>query len=277
LGIKKVILGISDLKNLFQSIKANYSIDFLNYALSSLKRRVERFMHSYFISSIDELIHRLEKDDSFFEMFLKSMLVDETEMFRDPEFWIEFKNIVLKKYRYATEIRVWIPDANSGEELYSLQIILAQLNLHEKSSVYITTMNDLNIEQIKKASFDQKKMETNVANFERFDEGGDLNQYFSTKANASILSSELMTNVKIEKHHMFSDEPPGIFDIVLFRNKLLYYNSQLRIEALKKLTASIRPGGYINIGIKELLDYPSWENDYLILSESEKIYKKILK
>jgi len=234
-------------------------------------------MHSYFISSIDELIHRLENDQSFSDMFLKSILVDETEMFRDPEFWAEFKNTVLKKYRYATEIKVWLPDVNSGDELYSLLIILDQLNLNEKSNVYASSMSGLNIDILKKASFDQKKMETNTANFERYEEGGDLNKYFTLKGNVSVFNLELMANVKVDQHHLISDDTPGIFDIVIFRNKMLYYNPQLRIEALKKLTPSIRPGGYISIGIKELLDYPSWEDDYNILSESEKIYKKILK
>ena len=277
MGIKKVILGISDVKNLFQSLKANYSIDFFDYALSSMKRRIESFMHSYFLSSIDELIHRLEKDTSFFEMFLKSILVDETEMFRDPEFWDEFKNIVLKKYRYATEIKVWVPEANSGEELYSLLIILDQLNLLERSNIYVSSMSVLNIEKIKKASFDQKRMEINVANFQRFEEGGNLNQYFTLKGSTSILNPELMSVVRVEKHNIFAEESTEIFDIVLFRNKMLYYNPQLRIEALKKLTKHLRPGGYISMGVKELLDYPSWENDYIVFSESEKIYKKILK
>ncbi len=277
MGIKKVILGISDIKNLFQSVKAKFSVDFQNYALSSLKRRVEKFMNNYFLSNIDELIIRFEKDRSFFEMFIKSILVNETEMFRDPEFWFELKNVVLKKYRYATEIKIWLPETNSGDELYSLQIILEQLNLAEKTSIYISTLSELNITVIEAASFDQKKMEINVANFERFEEDGNLEEYFLKQGNLSKLNTEFNSKVTIEKHNLFTNENPGVFDIVLYRNKMLYFNPQLRIDALKNLTTSIRPGGYIAVGIKESLDYPLWENDYTVLSESERIFKKILK
>ncbi len=277
MGIKRIILGISDIKNLFQVVNARYSLDFSNYALSSLKRRVEKFMGNYFITNIDELINRLDKDENFFEMFLQTILVEDTEMFRDPEFWFEFKNNVLKKYRYATEIKIWIPDINSGDELYSLQIVLEQLNLAEKTSIYASTTSELNIEKIKRGSFDQKKMEINAANFERFEEGANLNEYFQQQGNASFLNSVFHSRLIIEKHNLFIEKPLSVVDIILFRNKMLYYNPQLRIDALKILTSAIRPGGYIAVGIKETIDYPSWENDYVVLSESEKIFKKILK
>jgi chemotaxis protein methyltransferase CheR len=277
LGVKRVILGVSDIKNLFQVVNAKYSLDFSNYALSSLKRRVEKFMGNYFITNIDELINRLDKDGNFFELFLQTILVDDTEMFRDPEFWFEFKNNVLKKYRYATEIKIWVPDINSGDELYSLQIILEQLNLAEKTSIYASTMSGLNIEKINRASFDQKKMEINVANFERFEEGANLNEYFQQQGNVSFLNSTFNSKLTVEKHNLFIEKPISVFDIVLFRNKMLYYNPQLRIDALKILTSAIRPGGYLVVGIKEMIDYPSWENDYVVLNESEKIFKKILK
>jgi chemotaxis protein methyltransferase CheR len=277
LGLKKVILGISDVKSLFQAVKTSQSIDFSNYALSSLKRRVEKFMDSYFLSNIDELINRLSKDNIFFGMFLQAILVEETEMFRDPEFWSELKNIVLKKYRYATEIKIWLPDINSGEELYSLQIILEQLNLAEKTTVFVSTLSSLNAEKIKKAVFDQKKMEINIANFERFEEGANLNEYFQQKGTISELNVNFQSKLVVEQHNLFNDRVLGVFDLVLFRNKMLYYNPQLRFDALKIITSCIRPGGYIAVGIKELLDYPLWENDYIVLSDSEKIYKKILK
>ncbi len=277
MGIKRIILGVSDIKNLFQAVNATYSLDFSNYALSSLKRRVEKFMGNYFITNIDELVNRLDKDGNFFELFLQTILVEDTEMFRDPEFWSELKNNVLKKYRYATEIKIWMPDINSGDELYSLQIVLEQLNLAEKASIYASTMSELNIEKIKRASCDQKKMEINVANFERFEEGANLNEYFQQQGNVSFLNSIFNSRLTIEKHNLFIEKPVSIFDIVLFRNKMLYYNPQLRIDALKILTSAIRPGGYIAVGIKEMIDYPAWENDYVVLSESEKIFKKILK
>jgi chemotaxis protein methyltransferase CheR len=94
ISIKRTILGISDLKTLFQSIKSKYSIDFSNYAISSFKRRLEDFMDHYHIQNFDDLIHRIENDKDFFKLFISFQMVDTTEMFRDPEFWEELKDII---------------------------------------------------------------------------------------------------------------------------------------------------------------------------------------
>lgn len=275
-NIKRTILGVSDVKNLCQSIKVKYTIDLFNYALSSLKRRVEVFMYKNFITSIDELIHRIENDNKYFEIFINSIQVDSTEMFRDPEFWDELKNLVLKKYRHATELKIWLPDTNSGEEFYSLQIILQQLDLFDKANVLITTVSGKNIEKIKKAVFDNKKMEINTANFQRFEEGGSLNGYFLKNPKYYTLKPQLLENLSIEQHDIVCSDVTGVYDIVLFRNKMLYYNTQLKNDVLKKLTGIVRPGGYLIVGVKESVDYPGWEKDFQIFSESEKIYKKIL-
>jgi len=275
-GLKRAVLGISDLKNLFQSINYCYADDYSNFALSSLKRRIEDFMFGFHLLSIDDLIHKLEKDKSFYELFSRSILVDTTEMFRDPEFWDEMKNLVLKKYRYAENIKIWIPDCNSGDEMYTLQIVLDELKLMDKSKAYVTTSSEFNVERILKATVEQKKMETNIANFDRYMEGGKLLNYFVVKANASILKPELLENVDIEKRNILKDEISGAYDFILFRNKMLYYNPQLKNEILKKLTATLKPGGYIAVGIKESIDYPMWEKDYLIISDSERIYKRVM-
>ncbi len=276
-GLKKTILGISDMKNLFQSLNNTYSLDLSNYALSSLKSRVEDFMLNYHFSSIDELIHKVESDLSFFQMLLNKVLVETTEMFRDPEFWNFLKINILSRTNYQNDLKIWIPECNSGEELYTLQIIIHQLNLQQKSKVCLTTLSALNIERISKASLEIKKMEINSANFERYQEQGKLEEYFSNKSNSFKLNPEYIENTEIISHNLFTDKIPGIFDLIIFRNKMLYYNPSLKIDALKILNTALKPGGYIAIGIKESLDFPAWEQEYIVVSESERIYKKVIK
>jgi len=275
-GVKRIVLGISDLKNLFQSIKSKYSIDFYNYALSSFKRRLEDFMDNYRLNNFDDLIHKFETDKEYFQLFLDFQMVDTTEMFRDPEFWSELKVILQSRFQYVQEIKVLIPDCNSGEELYTFQIINSQAEYTKKTKVLLTTFNQSNIERIVSGQQDVKKMETNIANFERFQEGGNIMEYFMGKTNHSIILPELIENTEIQVHNLVSDEIPGIYDIILFRNKMLYFNPQLKIEVLKKLDSVLKPGGYIAVGVKESVDYPAWEQNYSLISESERIYKKKL-
>lgn len=273
----RITVGISDLKTLYQSINNNYSIDFSNYALSSLRNRIEDFIDRYRLTSIEELILKIETDKSFFQLFLKNILVDTTEMFRDPDFWVFLRIHIFSKFVNRNDYKFWIPDCNSGEELYTLQIITNQLNLQDKTYVFITSLCPLNIDRISDAHIDGKKMEISTANFERYQGSTSLNDYFIVKGNENILKPELIDNVEIVEHNLFLDDPPGIFDFIIFRNKMLYYNSTLKIESLKKLHSALKPGGFLALGIKESLDYPGWERDFSIVSESERIYKKSTK
>jgi chemotaxis protein methyltransferase CheR len=275
-GTKRIVLGISDLKNLFQSIKSKYSIDFYNYALSSFKRRLEDFMDNYRLHNFDELIHKFETDKEYFQLFLDFQMVDTTEMFRDPEFWFELKGILLSRFQYVQEIKVLIPECNSGEELFTFQIINSQIEYIKKTKVLLTTFSQSNVERILKGQQDGKKMETNIANFERFEEGSNLVDYFTNKTNISTIAPELLENTEIQVHNLISEDLTGIYDIILFRNKMLYYNPQLKIEVLKKLDSVLKPGGYIAVGVRESVDHPAWEQNYSLISESERIYKKKL-
>jgi len=274
IGFKRIVLGITDLKTLFQSIKSKYSMDFSNYALSSFKRRLEDFIEAYHLRNFDELIHKFENDKDFFQLFVSFQLVDTTEMFRDPEFWVEFKDIVYKKFQYSQELKVLIPDCNSGEELYTFQILNSQLQFADKTKVFVTTLIDDNIDRIVSGQQEGKKMEMNIGNFERYQENGKLLDYFSTRLNVSTLLPGLLQNIDIKKHNLVTDDIDGLYDIILFRNKMLYFNPQLKIEVLKKLDSVLKHGGYIAVGIKESIDQPSWEHNYSIASESERIYKK---
>jgi len=276
-GTKRIILGITDLKNLFQSIKIKYELDLSNYALSSFKRRLEEFMQYYHMHNFDELVHKVEIDHEFFQLLISWQGVESTEMFRDPEFWYELKNLVLNRYKNAAEISVWIPDSVSGEELYTFLIVCKHLEYLEKIRVIITCLSATNIEKIQKGNQDFKKMEINHGNYERFEAGQDLSEFFISKANLMQFDLSMFRSIEIKQHNLFSDKIPGVFDLILFRNKMLYYNPQLKIDALKKIDSALKPGGFIAIGIKETLEYPAWEEDYTLFSESEKIYKKILK
>jgi chemotaxis protein methyltransferase CheR len=274
IGTKRIVLGITDLKTLFQSIRSKYSYDFSNFALSSFKRRLEDFMESYHVNNFDELIHKFENDVNFFNMFMAFQLVESTEMFRDPEFWLELKDLIQKKFNSFHEIKVLIPDCNSGEELYTFQIICSQIQYIEKTKVLVTTFTEEHIEKILKGQQDGKRMEVNTANFERYQEGGNLMEYFTNRLNNSFFMPEFLKNAEINQHNIISDSIPGIYDIIIFRNKMLYFNPQLKIEVLRKLDSVLKPGGYIAVGIKESIDHPSWEQNYSIISESERIYKK---
>jgi chemotaxis protein methyltransferase CheR len=251
-------------------------IDFSDYALSSLKRRVENFMKRFHFKDIDELTHKIIKDEYFYELFLKDILVDTTELFRDPEFWIELKRVVFFKFRKLNSIKIFIPESNSGEDLFSLLIMLSNEELLNKTEITLGSLSKLNIEKIQKATIETKKMEVNIANFEKIYENGNISDFFQEKGHVVKLKKELFKNVNIIEQNFFSDEISGIYHLILFRNKTIYYNPQLKMKALKILKKYLISGGFIVLGIKEKLDFPDYNKEFETISETEKIYKKII-
>jgi len=233
-------------------------------------------MLKFHFVNIDELIHKVSTDDYFYGLFLKEMLVDTTELFRDPEFWQELKLSVLTKFKNYEDIKILIPECNSGEELYTLLIILDQLNMLEKVKISVTSLSPLNVERIKNAAIESKKMEVNGANFERYDENGNIFDFFIKKGPVAKLNADLFKNVEIIHHNLFEDKLDEIYSLILYRNKIIYYNQQLKTEALKKLSSYLKTGGFITIGIKETIEFPGVEREFVVVSDSEKIYKKAI-
>ena len=272
--MNRLIIGISDLKTLILNIKTKKDVDFSNYALSSLKRRVESFMLRFHFQNIEDLIHKINNDENFYELFLKDILVDSTELFRDPEFWRELKVYVLHKFKFSEEIQILIPECNSGEELYTLLIILDQINMLDRVKIFLTSLSHLNVEEIKNAAIELKKMEVNSANFERFYENGNIFDFFIKKGPIVKFNTDLFKNVEMIRHNLFEDELPGVYNLILYRNKTIYYNQQLKIEALKKLSNSLKTGGFLAVGIKETIEFPGVDKEFVVISESEKIFKK---
>lgn len=272
----RLVIGISELEEIILNIKLYKGIDFSDYAYSSLKRRIENFMLQFNFVNVDELIHKINKDNYFFDLFLESILVDTTEMFRDPDFWKVLKINVLKRINTKERINVLVPECNSGEELYSLLIVLEQLGLIDKTKVCVSSLSDLNVQRIKNAAIELKKMEINSANFERFDENGNIFDFFRDKGTVAKLKASLLGNVEIIQHNLNSEVFVDVFDLILYRNKTIYYNQHLQSQVFKKLAGYLSVGGFIAIGIKEAFVFNGMQRMFSMHSESERIYKKIV-
>jgi len=269
-------ISISDYKILIHSIKENYSIDFSDYSLGSLKRRIELFSTKYYFDTINELIYRLNNDKKFFQLFLKTILVDSTEMFRDSEFWIELKELITEKSKTNTDLKIWLPYCNSGEELYSLLILLDKLKLISKTNIVVSSLSPVLIKRIQEASLEIKSMELNNANYERTNIGRNLLDLFIKKTYYYELNRKLFLNTEINQYNIVLEEVNDKFDIILFRNKMLYFNKQLSNKIMIKLKNSLKYNGLLALGVKENINYSGYEKDFSKISNSEKIYTKKL-
>jgi len=273
----EVKIGISEYRNIISAINDVYKIDFSEYALSSLKRRFEKALQLYSFPTADLLINKITSDAQFFENFLRDIAVETTEIFRDPSMWKELKEIILPRYKNEDELKIWIPEITTDDELYSLLIILYDTELLPISKIYATSVSSKILDNAKRGHIDIKRMEVNIANFKRLEGSSNINQYFIQEEKKAIFRQSLLENVRFLKHDIINDPPPLLgFRLVLFRNRMLYYNPQLQSKIIAKINNSIIPGGYFIIGINETIEGFTTTEKLTVVNPSEKIYKKAL-
>ncbi|MEA3316686.1 MAG: CheR family methyltransferase [Bacteroidota bacterium] len=275
--MQKYELGILDTRAIIKTLEDSCGYDFKNYALTFFKRRIEFIIKKYGLKNASGFLQKITSDKDFIEIFLKEITVETTEMFRDPSLWRYLKNDFLPKVVPNTSsFKIWFPEVSTGEELFSLAILLKELKLLDKVKFIVSSTSKTNIEQIQKGIFSAKKIETNNANFDRIFSNTKLNKYYTIKDDKAILDISLIKNTKFLKQSVIFDEYPKGIKLVICRNQMLYFNQILQERFIKSTHNCIVPGGHFIIGNNENIDYWNCDKDYVQILKSESIFKKKL-
>ena len=269
-------IHIIDIRKLTEIIKTKYGYDFTDYAISSFKRRILRIMELYKFISVDALAKKIGDDPVFFEEFISEITVNVTEMFRDPSFWRVLRddiipNILLNNKR----VTVWHAGCSSGEEVYSMAILLKEMGLQNNSRIIATDIDNQILERARSGVNTIKNMELNEKNYVRFRGKNELNKYFEVKNGLAYMDKSLVKDVSYRKHDLVKGIVFNKFDLVLCRNVMIYFNQNLQNDVLKKLHESIFKYGYLAIGSKESLIWCEIANKFIVANNEEKMYKKI--
>lgn len=263
-------------KKIIAIVKEKFNHDFSSYSFTSFRRRVAIANKNLNIFNIDNLIDRLMSESYFFDLFIKEISVPATEMFRDPSAWKFLGDYVLPKlFNNKDQVQIWIPECVTGQEIFTLSILLKELNLYNRAKIYSNFCSNSLIKSFKTSGYDLKKMEFNKANYLRYNESGDFSKYYRIENFRAYFNSELLANVVIEKYFLTQMLNPFKIDLIIYRNKFLYYNLAHQTEILELLTSSLDLNGYLFIGSKE--NAPDYKKHYKLISEQERIFKKISK
>lgn len=269
-------IHIVDIRKLTEVIKTKYGYDFTNYAISSFKRRILRIIELYKFGSVDALIKKIGDDPSFFEEFISEITVNVTEMFRDPSFWRVLRDKIIPNILLNhKKVSIWHAGCSSGEEVYSIAILLKEMGILEDSKIIATDIDDQILERARSGVFTVKNMELNEKNYVRFRGENELNKYFEVNNGLAYMDKSLVKDVSYRKHDLVNGIVFNKFDIVLCRNVMIYFNQNLQNEVLKKLHESIFKYGYLAIGSKESLIWCEIANKFIVANNEEKMYKKI--
>lgn len=252
----KYRLTLADFNSLVKFIKEKYNFDFSVYSFCISKRRIEQFFAQYNVDSFLVIKNFLSKE-KFWLSFLENYLVKTTELFRDAEVWQKLSTKYLSKLNKSTKLRIWLPDVVNDDELFSLLILLDEIQPVD-FEITITSPFDFIAEKIEKYKIIVKKFEASKQNYNNYNPEGNIEKYFNIGKISHTFKKEYYKNVKFKKLSLISDEFfTGFYDLVLFRNRLLYYNNSKQNEILDKIYTSLKTKGVLVLGIQE--GFKNWQ------------------
>lgn len=268
-------IGIVDTRNIIKLIQEKYTVDFSDFALTSFKRRLEYVLQLRNLKHPDLLLNRLKDSPEFFEQFLDDLSIPSTEMFRDPSLWRLLRDDLLPRlYRESPKLKIWLPGAVSGDELYSLCIILKELDILDKVQIQVTCLSKKSIENIKTGILRSSKVEVSEENYERFNGKGKFHDYCKDMNGTIYRDTSLIKNVQFDIQKIDLDSPSTGAKLVIYRNRMIYFNSTLQMKVLKNIHSGMITGGHLIIGIKENLSNLYASSDFILVNPQESIYKK---
>jgi chemotaxis protein methyltransferase CheR len=269
-------IDIADVRKLTDLVKQRYGYDFKDYAMSSFRRRIKRVLELYKLKSVDKLIAILDSNTDFFEEFISEITVNVTEMFRDPTFWKILKEQIIPNILLSHDkISIWHAGCSSGEEVYSMTIVLQEMGILDKARIVATDLDTAIIKKAQTGSYSMKNMDVNRKNYQRYMGVHSLDDYFKEVNGEAIMDKALMQNVSFRRHDLVQGAVFSKFDLVLCRNVMIYFNQTLQNNVLNRLHESLFKYGYLAIGSKESLIWCEIANKFIVVNNEEKIYKKI--
>lgn len=251
-----------------------YGYDFTNYARASLKRRISRLCSLDKFTSYVELRYRIRTDSSYLKRFVEEITVNVTEMFRDPLFYRTLRSEVVKSLSAKPFIRIWHAGCSTGEEVYSMAILLKEANLLQKSLLYATDLNPSVLEKARKGVFSLTQMKQYSENYVASGGIHDFSTYYTAHYGQAKFDTELSEKMIFSMHNLVADRSFNEFDLIICRNVLIYFDRDLQERVLTLFDDSLSPLGYLALGAKETLKFSSIQSKFKHIGK-EKIWQKI--
>ena len=242
---------------LLEAIFLRYGYDFRNYSQASISRRIRQFIARNGIETTSELLPRILRQPAFFQNLLFEFSVTVTEMFRDPSFYRALRREVVPMLRTYPFIKVWSAGCATGEEVYSLAILLKEEGLLKKATIFATDINDDSLAKAKRGIYPLKQVREYTANFQKTDPLNSFGSYYHADQEDIVMDRELKNRITFANHNLVSDQVFGEMHLILCRNVMIYFNKKLQERVLNLFDQSLIRGGFLCLGVRESLQFSS--------------------
>ena len=264
-----------ELALLLEGVYRRYGFDFREYAPASLRRRVWRRVHAEGLTTLSALQDKLLHDPASMERLLLDLSINVTAMFRDPSFYVAFREKVVPALRTYPFTRIWVAGCSTGEEVYSLAILLQEEGIYDRTRIYATDINESVLERARSGVFPLDKMREYTQNY--INAGGKraFSEYYLAKYDGAQFQRSLVENVVFAQHNLVSDRSFNEFNAIVCRNVMIYFDRGLQDRVHRLFHESLTMFGVLALGAKESIRFSPFDDRYEDLDANERMFKKV--
>lgn len=268
-------LEVLELDLLLSGIARRWGYDFRDYAPASLRRRVRRAVRAEGVASVSALQERVLRDPEAFQRFVTCLSVQVTGMFRDAQVFRALREQVLPILRTYPFVRIWDAGSSSGEEAYSLAILLAEEGMLDRARIYATDLSDDLLQRARAGVLPLRDMRAHTEAYHRAGGRRDFSEYYTADHQHALMREDLRRAIVFSQHNLAHDGSFNQFQLILCRNVMIYFDSPLRERVHRLLYDSLVTFGVLVVGTKETLRYTPYADRYEPLAESLGIYRRV--
>ena len=261
---------------LVEAIFQRWGYDFRDYAPASLKRRIRRIVELEKLPSISALQEKLLRDSPSMQRFLDQVTVNVTSMFRDPGFYRAFRTAVVPLLKEQRSLRIWHAGCATGEEVYSMAILLHEEGLLSRTRIYATDLDQAALDTAKEGIYRLDLMKEYTENYQTAGGKGAFSEYYQAGHGRVVMHKDLLKNIVWARHNLVTDASFNEFHLILCRNVLIYFNARLQGRAHRLFYTSLAEGGVLVLGRQETIQLTPHESHYRVLNGREKIFQRMI-
>jgi chemotaxis protein methyltransferase CheR len=258
------------------AVKARFGIDFISYEKKSLKRGLIRLIAKYNLGSVMGLWAKVLRDREFMTLYIDELLVNLTELFRNPDAWQVIKTDILEQLMSKPSLRIWHAGCSTGEEVYTMNIVLTQKKLINKTTLIATDLSTQALNTAREGKYPVFLWDRYKASFMKYDSLATLQlpDYFALQDNEIVIHQNLKKNVRFRNHNIVQDPPEPNCDLICCRNVMIYFDETLKMNVLKQFHKALRPNGFLMIGYYDMLPEAA-KGLFKTYNPSARLYQKI--
>jgi chemotaxis protein methyltransferase CheR len=264
-----------ELSLLLEGVYRKYGFDFREYAPASLRRRVWRRVYAENLATISALQDKLLHDPACMERLLLDLSINVTAMYRDPSFYVAFREKVVPLLHTYPFTRIWVAGCSTGEEVYSLAILLQEEELYARTRIYATDINESVLERARAGVFPLDKMREYTKNYIKAGGKRAFSEYYLAKYDGAQFQRLLIENVVFAQHNLVSDRSFNEFNVIICRNVMIYFDRALQDRVHRLFHESLMTFGVLGLGHKESISFSPHSDAYEELDPYEKLYRKM--